>query len=82
MPGPILIVLLAAATEELQAVLAGLVAAEAAAQREGAGIEEALLVMALLDVIHGRQVPVLALERLIHCCGRFFFATERNTAVC
>lgn len=36
MPGPILIVLLAAATEELQAVLAGLVAAEAAAQREGA----------------------------------------------
>jgi len=33
---PILLVLLAAAAEALQAVLAGLVAAEAAAQHEGA----------------------------------------------
>lgn len=58
---PTLLVLLAATAEALQAVLAGLVAAEAAAKHEGAGIEEALLLVSLLDMLYGRQLPVLAL---------------------
>lgn len=75
------LVLLAAAAEALQAVLAGLVAAEAAAEHEGAGIEEALLLVALLDVLHGRQLPVVVAlwRRLIHRrCLFSLFPTETS----
>ena len=55
-------VLVAAAAEALAAVLAGLMAEEAAAQHEEAVIEEALLLVALPDMIHGRRPPVIALR--------------------